>query len=77
MDPEEKKKHFLLQALATIRNDKVSKAKARRTTKLAEREKKEAKQQEVFAAQGKMEKKRKYREQGKAQQARQRRRNNE
>ena len=74
MEPEEKKKHFLLQALATVRNEKLAKAKVRRVEKLAAREKVKEKQQEVFATQGKMEKKRKYREQGKAQQARQKRR---
>lgn len=30
MDPEEKKRHFLLQALATVRNAKLAKAKVRR-----------------------------------------------
>ncbi|GAB5031124.1 arf-gap with ank repeat and ph domain-containing protein 9, partial [Nannochloropsis oceanica] len=74
MDPEEKKKHFLLQALATVRNAKLAKAKLRREEKLAARDKVKEKQQELFAVQGKTEKKRKYREQGKAQQARQKRR---
>lgn len=72
MEPEEKKRHFLLQALATVRNEKVAKAQAKRSEKLAAREELQQKQQEVFASQERLAKKRKYREQGKAQQRRQR-----
>ena len=70
LEPGERRKRFLLQALATIRNDKVAKAKARRGEKLAEREKKQAREQATFALSTKLEKKRKYREMGKADAAR-------
>ncbi len=74
LEPEERRKRFLLQALATIRNDKMSKAKARRTEKLAARDKAAAREQAKFALPTKLEKQRKYREMGKADAARKRKR---
>ena len=61
-----------MQALATIRNDKMKKAKQRRQEKLAERDKKRAREEAKFAVATKMERKRKYREMGKADAARKR-----
>jgi ribosome biogenesis protein BMS1 len=74
LEPEERRKRFLLQALATIRNDKDKKAKARRSEKLAAREKTQAREQAKFSLQTKLEKKRKYREMGKSDAARKRKR---
>ena len=56
----------LLQALSTIRNDKIAKGKERRIEKLAKRDAKLAKEKAVFEPMQKLEKKRKYREMGKA-----------
>lgn len=62
------------QALSTLRNVKKAKADARRTERLAEVAKKKAKEAEVFGEQQKEEKKRKYRDMGKQQASRGRKR---
>ena len=65
MDASEKKKYSFIQAVNTIRNDKVIKRKQKNAERFAEKEKKNAKNEEKFAAIRKANKKREYRAEGK------------
>jgi len=70
MEPEERKKVTLLSALGAIRNEKEGKRKEREERRKEERRKKEEKEREKFAEQNRVERKRRYREEGKVQSVR-------
>jgi len=72
MDADEKKKYTFLQAVNTIRNEKIAKKKESNTNRRLERAKEEAKKEEKLAAARKANMKRKYREEGKMEAARER-----
>ncbi len=74
MDSEEKKKYTFIQAVNTIRNEKVAKRKETNTKKLLEKAKKNAKKEEMLAVVRKANMKRKYRAEGKIEAAKERKR---
>ena len=74
MDASEKKKHSFLQAVNTIRNEKVAKKRESNARRKAERAKEQAKTDERIEAARKINMKRKYRAEGKIQAARERKR---
>ena len=74
MDADEKKKYTFLQAVNSIRNEKVSKRKESNARRQLERAKENAKKEEAIAAARKVNLKRKYRAEGKIQAARERKR---
>ncbi len=74
MDADEKKKYTFLQAVNTIRNEKVTKRKESNARRQVERAKENAKKEELIAAARKANLKRKYRSEGKIQAARERKR---
>mmetsp|Transcript_24553 Transcript_24553/g.36613 ORF Transcript_24553/g.36613 Transcript_24553/m.36613 type:complete len:1220 (-) Transcript_24553:1727-5386(-) len=65
MDKDEKKKYTFLQALSTIRNEKVTKKRAKNAEKRIEKAKQDAKKEEKLEAIRKVQQKRKYRTEGK------------
>ena len=72
MDSSEKKKYTFLQAVNTIRNEKVAKKKEANTKRRIERAKVNARKEEKIAAARKVNMKRKYRAEGKIEAARER-----
>jgi ribosome biogenesis protein BMS1 len=74
MDSSEKKKYSFLQAVNTIRNEKVAKKKESNARRQVERAKVNEKTEERIAAATKINMKRKYRTDGKIQAARERKR---
>ena len=74
MDSSEKKKYTFLQAVNTIRNEKVAKKKTSNEKRQVERAKENARVQEKIDAARKINNKRKYRTEGKIQAARDRKR---
>ena len=74
MDASEKKKHAFLQAVNTIRNEKVAKKKESNARRQKERAKVQEREQERMDAARKVNMKRKYRTEGKIQAARERKR---
>jgi ribosome biogenesis protein BMS1 len=72
MDADEKKKYTFLQAVNTIRNEKISKRKESNAKRQAERAKEIAKKSEMIEAARKANLKRKYRAEGKIEAARER-----
>lgn len=74
MDASEKKKHAFLQAVNTIRNEKVAKKKESNARRQKERTKVQEREQERMDAARKVNMKRKYRTEGKIQAARERKR---
>jgi ribosome biogenesis protein BMS1 len=71
MDTNEKKRYTFLQALNTIRNDKVAKRQESKEKSLKEKEKLNAGREAKFEAARKANLKRKYRAEGKKDAARQ------
>lgn len=65
MEADEKKKHTFLQALNTIRNEKVALRKMKNAERLSAKAKQNAKKEEALAAVRKANKKRRYRSEGK------------
>ena len=65
MDASEKKKHTFIQAINTIRNEKVSKRKQKNTERFLAKAKMNAKNDERLAVIRKANKKREYRAEGK------------
>ena len=65
MDASEKKKYSFIQAINTIRNEKVVKRKECNARRLQKREKTNLKNEEKFAGIKKANKKREYRAEGK------------
>ena len=65
MDKDEKKKFTFLQALNTIRNEKVKVRKEKKRESKIEKTKKNSKKEEAIAAARKVRKKRQYRAEGK------------
>jgi len=74
MELDEKKKYSFIQAVNTIRNEKVTKRKESNTRRLMERAKKDAKKEEALEAARKANLKRKYRTEGKIEAAKERKR---
>ena len=74
MEKEEKQKLTFLQALNTIRNDKVAIRKKKKEEKNAERSKKNAKTDAIIAEARKIKKKRQFRNEGKQDAIRERKR---
>jgi hypothetical protein len=70
MDADEKKKYTFLQAINTIRNEKISKRKESNARRQVERAKESAKKSEMIEAARKANLKRKYRTEGKIEAAR-------
>ena len=65
MDATEKKKHAFLEAINTVRNEKISKKRVKNAQRRVERAKEGAKKEERMAAVQKANKKRQYRSEGK------------
>lgn len=74
MDSEEKKKYSFIQAVNTIRNEKVAKRKESNTKRMVEKARKDAKKEEIMSAVRKANLKRKYRAEGKIEAAKERKR---
>ena len=74
MEADERKKHAFIQALNSIRNEKVAIRRSKNSEKMAEKAKKTAKKEEALAEIRKADKKRKYRSEGKKEAARERKR---
>jgi len=72
MDADEKKKYTFMQAINTIRNEKLSIRKESSRRRQVERKKQDLKKAEMFEAVKKADKKKRYRTEGKIQEARQR-----
>jgi ribosome biogenesis protein BMS1 len=74
MDADEKKKYTFLQAVNTIRNEKVAKKKESNAKRLVIRQKVQAKKAEIMDAVKKVNLKKRYRAEGKIQAQRERKR---
>mmetsp|Transcript_28798 Transcript_28798/g.44026 ORF Transcript_28798/g.44026 Transcript_28798/m.44026 type:complete len:1176 (+) Transcript_28798:155-3682(+) len=74
MDADEKKKYTFLQAVSTIRNEKVTKRRETNAIKMAKKEKQNAKKEEAIMAYKKANIKKRYREEGKIKAAQDRKR---
>mmetsp|Transcript_33925 Transcript_33925/g.74425 ORF Transcript_33925/g.74425 Transcript_33925/m.74425 type:complete len:1184 (-) Transcript_33925:107-3658(-) len=74
MDAQEKKKYSFMQAVNTIRNEKVAKKKIKNADRRLEKAKHDARKEEKLEAVSKANKKRKYRIEGKISAARERKR---
>ena len=74
MDADEKKKYTFLQAVSTIRNEKVTKRRETNSIKMAKKEKQNAKKEEAIMAYRKANIKKRYREEGKIKAAQDRKR---
>ena len=74
MDTQEKKKYAFMQAINTIRNEKVEKKKTKNAERRHEKAKQDAKKNEKIDEARKIRKKREYRKDGKIEAARERKR---
>ena len=74
MDASEKKKYSFIQAVNTIRNEKVAKKKETNAKRRVEKARENAKKEERIAAARKANLKRKYRAEGKIEAAKERKR---
>ncbi len=74
MDASEKKKYTFIQAINTIRNEKVTKKRESNAKRRIEKARENAKKEEKLAAVRKANMKRKYRAEGKIEAARERKR---
>lgn len=74
MEKSEKKKHTFIQALNTIRNEKAALRKTKKVERAANKSKLNAKKQNAIEEARKLNKKRRYRNEGKAEAARERKR---
>ena len=72
MDASEKKKYSFIQAVNTIRNEKVAKKKEGNAKRRVEKARANAKKEEMIAAARKVNLKRKYRAEGKIEAAKER-----
>jgi ribosome biogenesis protein BMS1 len=74
MEADERKKHAFVQALNSIRNEKVAFRRAKNAERLQDKAKKNSKKEQAIAEKRKIDKKRKYRSEGKKEAAREKKR---
>lgn len=74
MEADERKKHAFIQALNSIRNEKVSIRRSKNAERMQEKANANAKKDEAIAEKRRIEKKRKYRNEGKREAAQERKR---
>mmetsp|Transcript_9528 Transcript_9528/g.17318 ORF Transcript_9528/g.17318 Transcript_9528/m.17318 type:complete len:1164 (+) Transcript_9528:3-3494(+) len=74
MEADERKKHAFVQALNSIRNEKVSIRRTKNAERLQDKAKKNSKKEQATAEKRKIDKKRKYRSEGKKEAAREKKR---
>ncbi len=74
MEADERKKHAFVQALNSIRNEKVAFRRAKNAERLQHKAKKNSKKEQAIAEKRKIDKKRKYRSEGKKEAAREKKR---